>query len=133
MECEIVMEYIDSPRVKDIFNSMGSETRKSLCYQIGRNIGIMHSHNIIHGDLTTSNMLLSHEKLYFIDFSLGEKTSSIEAKGVDLHVLMEAFESTHSEIRDAFQLVFDAYQEEFGKADEVERKIQYIIKRGRYA
>ncbi len=50
-------------------------------------------------------MILLDDKIYFIDFGLGEINSEIEAKGVDLHVLMEAIESTHSKYSNCFEYV----------------------------
>jgi Kae1-associated kinase Bud32 len=78
-------------------------------------------------------MILLDDRIHFIDFGLGEKNSEIETKGVDLHVLMEAIESTHSKYADCFQYVLDSYKKEYkGNADAVVKKIEEIIKRGRY-
>jgi Kae1-associated kinase Bud32 len=92
----ITMSYIKGKRVKDILNNLSEDERKKLCIKIGESIGNLHKNDIIHGDITTSNMILLDEMIYFIDFGLGEINSEIEAKGVDLHVLTEAIESTHS-------------------------------------
>ncbi len=78
-------------------------------------------------------MILMNEKIHFIDFGLGEKNSEIEAKGVDLHVLMEAIESTHSKYSNCFDYVLDGYKKELKQdANQVIKKIQDIVKRGRY-
>jgi len=131
-EHKIIMEYIDGPRVKDILSELDTDARREVFNKIGRDIGILHKNNIVHGDLTTSNILKRGDKLYFIDFSLGEVSEDIEAKGVDMHLLMEAFESTHPELMDEFQYIIDGYKTEFSRAGEVVTKIQEIIKRGRY-
>jgi Kae1-associated kinase Bud32 len=71
--------------------------------------------------------------MYFIDFGLGEINPDVEAKGVDLHVLMEAMESTHSAFASDFSFVFDGYKQNYhDDAAMVEKKIKEIIKRGRY-
>ncbi|MCK5562496.1 MAG: Kae1-associated serine/threonine protein kinase [Thermoplasmata archaeon] len=129
---EIIMEYIDGPRVKDVLNQMSASQRRKVCFEIGSAIGKLHDNNIIHGDLTTSNILYIDDKIYFIDFSLGEISEEIESKGVDLHVLMEAYESTHPGILDDFEYIMKGYRTEFQDAPEVEAKIQAIIDRGRY-
>jgi Kae1-associated kinase Bud32 len=129
----ITMEYVKGKRVKDILNTLSEPDRRRLCQLIGRSIGLLHSHDIIHGDITTSNMILSDGGVTFIDFGLGCKSIELEAKGVDLHVLMEAFESTHSQRPDCFQDTFTGYQREFvGDADAVLKKIDEIVQRGRY-
>jgi TP53 regulating kinase-like protein len=70
--------------------------------------------------------------LYFIDFSLGDVAEDIETKGVDMHLLMEAFESTHPELMDQFEHVLEGYSNEYGSAKEVIKKIDEIVRRGRY-
>ena len=80
-----------------------------------------------------TNMILSEDKVFFIDFGLGEINHEIEAKGVDLHVLMETLESTHSKHADEFKTVLKGYQNKYhGDVNQVKKKIQDIIKRGRY-
>ena len=129
----ITMEYVQGQRVKDIFNDLPSEQQIQLCREIGENIAKLHNHDIIHGDLTTSNMILRDDHLYFIDFGLGEQNSEIEAKGVDLHVLMEAMESTHSAYASRFIDVLEGYRQKLtSNPQQVIEKIQDIVKRGRY-
>jgi Kae1-associated kinase Bud32 len=78
-------------------------------------------------------MILMDDKIHFIDFGLGEKNSEIEAKGVDLHVLMEAIESTHSQYSNCFDYVLEGYKNELkDNANLVIKKIEEIVKRGRY-
>ena len=129
----ITMEYLAGIRVKDILNSLEETERKRICQKIGENIARLHNHDIIHGDITTSNMILLDDRIYFIDFGLGCKNGEIEAKGVDLHVLMEAFQSTHSQYSDCFKYVFEGYTKQFhGDASVVREKIDDIVRRGRY-
>lgn len=148
VECKLTMEHVDGIRVKEILPKLSEKERKKLCNRIGRDIGILHNNDIIHGDLTTSNMIVTGDtensrnlpkacklpkdyKVYFIDLSMGEKNNEIEAKGTDLHVLKEAFESTHSELN-CFGYVLDGYRKGYDKADDVIMKIDEITKRGRY-
>jgi Kae1-associated kinase Bud32 len=129
----ITMEYLAGDRVKDILNLLKEPQRKQLCQKIGESIARLHNHDIIHGDITTSNMILRNDHIYFIDFGLGCKNSELEAKGVDLHVLMEAFESTHSKYSYCFQYVLEGYTKQFGgDASAVVKKIDDIVRRGRY-
>lgn len=144
----IYMEYFGRSRtVKQHILSMDSQPDQQatvavqlaqLGSRIGQVIGKMHANNIIHGDLTTSNMLLepiaddnsetfAEYSLVMIDFGLAHYHTSAEDKGVDLYVLERALLSTHS----AFPMLFDsillAYrtanaigcQEVIGKFEEV--------------
>jgi len=129
----ITMGYIDGDRIKDILNDLPEGERHRICKKIGVSIAKFHNNDIIHGDITTSNMILSDDKIHFIDFGLGEKSTEIETKGVDLHVLMEAIESTHSKYSNCFDYVLEGYKEELKQdANLVIRKIEEIVKRGRY-
>ena len=129
----IIMEYLRGNRIKDIFNIMSNDDRKKLCIKIGQNIARFHNNNIIHGDITTSNMILVDDRIHFIDFGLGEKTEEVESKGVDLHVLMEAIESTHSKYSEFFKYVLEGYKkEQKNNPNQVIKKIKEIVKRGRY-
>jgi TP53 regulating kinase-like protein len=129
----ITFEYVNGYRIKDIFDDLTVEKRKKISYQIGTQIALLHNAEIIHGDITTSNMILSDEKIYFIDFGLSEINNEIEAQGVDLHLLMEALESTHFRYASSFKDVFKGYTETYdSNAKAVKHKINEIVKRGRY-
>jgi Kae1-associated kinase Bud32 len=129
----ITMEYLRGKRIKDILNSLGALERARICRMIGESIARLHNHDIIHGDITTSNMILLDDRIHFIDFGLGSINGEVEAKGVDLHVLMEAFDSTHSQFPDCFSQVFEGYAQHFqGDASAIKKKIDDIVRRGRY-
>ncbi|KAE8742332.1 hypothetical protein FOCC_FOCC012131 [Frankliniella occidentalis] len=83
--------------------------------EIGSIVGRLHASNIIHGDLTTSNMLysLSTEgqiSITLIDFGLSHVENSAEDKGVDLYVLERALLSTHSNAEKLFPLILQSYK-----------------------
>ncbi len=129
----ITMEHLKGKRIKDILNKISEKERADICKKIGISIGKLHKNDIIHGDITTSNMILLDEKIHFIDFGLGEINSEIEAKGVDLHVLMEAIESTHSRFSNCFDYVIEGYKSVLkNDASLVIKKINEIVRRGRY-
>ena len=126
----IVMEFIEGERVKEILESERGGVEK-LCCEIGRCVGKLHKSSIIHGDLTTSNMIVRDGKLHLIDFGLGEKSDEVERKGVDLHVLHEVLKATGKEY--LFSSVLRGYGETCEGSREVEKRIKEISKRGRYA
>jgi TP53 regulating kinase-like protein len=130
VENRIIMEYVDGEQVKEIVNS-GAEAQ-DICRRIGTMVGILHSNGIVHGDLTTSNMLISNGEIYLIDFSLGRKSQEIEDQGVDFHLLREAFSSAHSERFHLFEDVLDGYKENYERAGEVVDRMEAIERRGRY-
>lgn len=130
---KIIMEYIDGKRIKELLNSSDRKTIQKICFEIGISIGKLHSAGIIHGDLTTSNMILRKEKIYFIDFGLGFFSRKIEDQGTDLMLLQEALKSTHFKILDlCWKSVIKGYEKEYTIANQVLKKVEEIEKRARY-
>ncbi len=133
---KIIMEYIKGQQVKALLDAMSAKDRSALCQQIGAEIAKLHCHGIIHGDLTTSNMILGEDgAVFFVDFGLGDKSAELEAQGVDLHLLKCALQSTHFQHADAcFADVLRGYADILGATAKaaVNEKIREIQKRGRY-
>jgi len=133
-DCKIIMENVSGIRIKEFLNFANDKDIKKICFEIGKLIGKLHQNNIIHGDLTTSNMILKGEEIYFIDFSLGEISSRIEDKGVDLRLFIEALNSTHFKIADkCWSYLVDGYKKEYLGAEQILEKVKEIKKRVRYA
>jgi Kae1-associated kinase Bud32 len=131
-EAILMMQEIKGPRVKDLLDSSGPDVRRAVCEEVGRCVGLLHKGGIAHGDLTTSNMIWSEDRVWFIDFSLGSKNAELEELGVDLHLLNEAFQSAHSHILDCYGTIVSAYRSTFPRAADVLRKVKQIEERGRY-
>lgn len=148
-----VMEYLDSATTcREYIDSLlknstanFDETRSkltNLSMKIGQILGQMHKNNVIHGDLTTSNMMVQKEtdnggyKICLIDFGLGFAEGSPEDKGVDLYVLERALISTHPNTEFMFDAVINSYKKEMKaerktECDEIIRKFEDIRMRGR--
>jgi TP53 regulating kinase-like protein len=132
LKAEIIMQEITGERVKDALAQSTEDETRVLCHEIGRLAATLHGGGMVHGDLTTSNMILMDGRIWLIDFSLGARRATLEEIGVDLHLLKEAFMSAHSDIFHMFQIVMDSYEEHFKNAKEVFRKVKEIENRGRY-
>ncbi len=131
-ENRIVMEEIPGTRVKDALETMPMDEAEGVCRKIGEIAAKMHANDIVHGDLTTSNMLLDGDRIVVIDFSLGSKSSELEDKGVDMHLLEEAFHSAHHRRSVLYNSVKDSYVKTYHAGAEVLKKVKEIEKRGRY-
>ena len=126
---KIVMDFVKGPKVRDILEK---SDYKKLSSEIGKKIAILHNNNIIHGDLTTSNMILSNE-VYFIDFGLSFFSHKIEDKAVDLHLLKQALESKHYRVwEDCFKAALEGYKTECRDCSEVLKRLERVEGRGRY-
>lgn len=131
----IVMEFVEGKQVKLVLDKLRRGARRKLCELIGRHVARLHRAGMVHGDLTTSNMILTREGMvYFVDFGLGEYNPSLEARGVDLHLLKRALQSIHFRITDeAYRAVLSGYQREFCEgAGDVIKRVEEIERRGRY-
>ncbi|OGM01729.1 Kae1-associated kinase Bud32, partial [Candidatus Woesearchaeota archaeon RBG_13_36_6] len=125
----VEMELVDGPRLRDVLNN---KNYKKYCKEIGEKVAILHNNDVIHSDLTTSNMVLK-EQIYFIDFGLSFESSKIEDKAVDLHLLKQALESKHYSIfEQAFREVIKAYKKEAKHAEQILERFEKVEMRGRY-
>lgn len=131
-EMSLVMEKIIGKQIKDVLSSGDEKIQTSICKKLGANIARLHEGGIIHGDLTTSNLILKDDEIVFIDFGLGKFSDLVEDKGMDLLVLKKALQSIHYQIaKVCFQCILEGY-EEFSGNSEVRGKIDEIQARGRY-
>jgi len=123
----ILLEYINGKKIKDDFENLSFDKY----VQIGQNIGKLHSAGIVHGDLTTSNMILFNGKIYLIDFGLAEYDMHVESRGVDLHVLFQDIKSYHNK-EEVIKHIKKGYSEAFEGSNKVFKRVSDISKRGRY-
>lgn len=132
--CEILMSYIDAQPLKRFVDNMGPEGLALTFSRVGEMVGRLHKGGIVHGDLTTSNIIPYSGLLYLIDFGLGEHTSDVESRGVDIHLMRRALESSHHEVSSAAYLSFiDGYRRVMGSLSEpVLKRVDAIRRRGRY-
>jgi Kae1-associated kinase Bud32 len=128
--CTIAMEFLEGLSAKMVLQDLPN--RMSLAHAIGQRVGRLHRADIIHGDLTTSNIIFQGQEPCFIDFGLGEKSHEIEKKGVDMHLLKEALSSAHSEHAELYDAVACGYVEEYPEGEKVLDLVEEIEKRGRY-
>ena len=132
----ITMEFVEGKQVKQVLPLVSMTEKQKLCVSVGVLIGKMHKRGVVHGDLTTSNMILSSEgKIFLVDFGLGEKNTEVEARGVDLHLMKRTLQSTHYKFaEECFKHVLKGYSEVLGgeDAEKVIEKMREIERRGRY-
>ncbi len=65
---EIIMEFIEGKKLSDNLDIFPLKKQKQICKQIGEDVAKLHDMNIIHGDLTTSNMILVETKRKISNF-----------------------------------------------------------------
>ena len=130
---KILMEFIDGDAVKNIITNSSKKDLDSLAKKIGTALGKLHRNGIVHGDPTTSNMILHGNELFIIDFGLGTHSDHPEDQGTDLAVLREALRAAHLKQLDIlWNGIVKAYKSEFTGSDKVLKALHSIEMRGRY-
>ena len=141
-ERKVYMEYFENAKTAKEFifqiqkEILDQELKlDELTRRIGEVVGKFHANNIIHGDLTTSNILIdpqgSDYKLIMIDFGLSSYSASHEDKGVDLYVLERALLSTHSTLPNLFESIFKHYRIANPSSEETIKRFEEVRARGR--
>lgn len=130
-EMIIKMEFIDGLKLSEVLDSL--KNKNEIAEIIGKQIAILHNNDIIHGDLTTSNMILKENKLYFIDFGLSYIDNKEEHKAVDLHLIKQALESKHYlHFEELFKSILKGYRDHSNNYELIMNRLQKVESRGRY-
>jgi TP53 regulating kinase-like protein len=130
--CNIIMQEIKGILVRDLPNSKIVR----VCKNIGKSVGIMHKNGIAHGDLTTSNFIVSKDDMFIIDFGLSSRTFKSDDHAVDLRLFKEILNSAHIEIFEkSWSNFLSGYKSSVGKERfaKITNKVMVIESRGRYA
>jgi TP53 regulating kinase and related kinases len=130
ISAEIVMEFIEGKNLKE-------EMNESLALEMGRCTGLLHTNNIIHNDLTTSNFIkAANNQLVLLDFGLSFLSGRLEDKAVDIRLVKEVFFSSYVSISDlAFSKFLIGYSSVIGQKTmmAILKKVLEIEHRGRYS
>lgn len=123
---EIKMAFVEGSLVKDVLDK-----NVSVAKEIGVKVSAIHDLDIVHGDLTTSNMILVEDgSVILIDFGLGFVSDKLEDKAVDLHLFREAIESKHFDFE---KEIWDYFLEGYNprNKEEVLKRLVVVESRGR--
>ncbi|EAL92159.1 serine/threonine-protein kinase bud32 [Aspergillus fumigatus] len=122
---------------------------RDLMKRIGHAVGALHKAGVIHGDLTTSNLILRpptraeqqpaadetnpsmEGDVVLIDFGLASQSLQDEDRAVDLYVLERAFGSTHPRTEPLFTEVLSGYKESYKGASSALKRLEEVRMRGR--
>jgi len=137
----IHMQNIPGDRLSETLSSYPKKKQISTMKKLGRQVAKLHSQNIIHSDLTTSNTILNRpsatgnrqpqSKIYIIDFGLSYISHRTEDKAVDLHLLKQALQAKHHENHEQLFTAFcKGYKLENSK--KILERLEIVEKRGRY-
>ena len=122
----IFMEFIDGQTLE---RALRKKDFKTNLVQTAEILSKIHSLNVIHGDPTTSNFLVT-DKIHVIDFGLSSISDDNEDRASDLRVFLESLDSHHSEIngRETFLDAYSKWQD----SKPVLEALEVLELRGRY-
>jgi TP53 regulating kinase-like protein len=137
-EALLVMEHMEGDRLKTLLLGAGltGERVRTLGEAFGRSIARLHSAGIMHGDLTTSNVIVNGDVLSLIDFGLAIHSQRLEDQAVDLRLIKETLTGAHNSVSKPFmQSLLSGYSSVLGssRAEAATKKLAEIERRGRYA
>ena len=132
----IVMEYIEGERLKDAVGAMGPGAVEGEFRAMGMAVGRLHAAGIMHGDVTTANVVRRRGRLVFLDFGLSIRSDRLEDHAVDLRLVKETIGGAHTAVAgSALKGLFEGYEEVVGgpRSRAVQSQLRSIERRGRYA
>ena len=125
----IAMEFIKGDKISDILSLSNCNF---IFKKIGKYIALMHNVGIIHGDLTTSNLIQSNKDVFIIDFGLSFFSDRLEDKAVDIHLLRQAIESKHPKLsKKAFSSFLNEYKKNSNTSKDILHRFEQVEQRGR--
>ena len=128
----IYMQYVKGKLIRD----MDEKSIPKTCLQIGMIAGTLHQNGIMHGDLTTSNFILTSKHLFVIDFGLANRTEKPDDHAVDLRLFKEILNSAHANVmKKSWKNFITGYEKSVGKkhCKKILELVSVIESRGRYA
>ncbi len=133
-QSKIVMQFVRGSPVSDL----PSKKLISACKDIGYVVGTLHKNGIMHGDLTTSNFIISKDsgRLFIIDFGLSQRTDKPDDHAVDLRLIKEILNSAHAKVMEkAWDNFLSGYKSSVGLRyfNKIMKLVEIIESRGRYA
>jgi len=132
----LVMQFVRGVRVKDQVTTFSGSQLDGTFFEFGQDVAKLHRFGIMHGDLTTANVVRGVGRLIFIDFGLSMRTTRLEDHAVDLRLIKETLVGAHSDISTrALGALNRGYASVVGPArsSAVLKQLQNIERRGRYA
>ncbi len=138
-DATIIMRYIEGEKLKNMIETLKVIKKEKYFKDIGIMVATLHKNGHIHGDITTSNLLVTQEEnIFLIDFGLHEYSDTIEDKSVDLHLFKRVLISSHgSNYKLCFNSFLQGYRSEYEKVNLSECKsiiknVDAVETRGRY-
>ena len=123
-ETYIDFEYLKGDVLKDVID-------EEKLIKAFKQICLLHKEEIVHGDLTTLNMMFANKKVYLIDFGLSGFSNNVEERGVDLNLFFTCIKNEHPNLFHLKEDLLQIYKKEIKEGEEVIKRLEEIEIRGR--
>ncbi|GAB4311907.1 MAG: hypothetical protein Kow0069_12390 [Promethearchaeota archaeon] len=134
-DAELLTSFVEGPTLRDVVDGWKA-ARVETCFRgLGATVAKLHGAGMVHGDLTTSNVIVRRAGgVALVDFGLSTNTSSDEDRAVELHLLKRVLCSTHQRVwKVAYRAFLGGYAERMDAAvEELDRRVTGVESRGRY-
>ncbi len=135
----IVMKFIEGEKLRDLIGNLDELKINKYLTIVGCFIAKLHKNGHVHGDITTSNILITpQESVFLIDFGLHNYSDKVEDKSVDIHLFKQVLLSSHgNHYKSCFKAFLIGYRVEYEKSNpteyhEIIKTVKAIETRGRY-
>ena len=132
----ILMTQVEGTILRNSLDGLSREEAARLFRSLGSQVGLLHSGGIVHGDLTTSNIIVTKSgALFIVDFGMARHSVEPEDRGVDLHLLQRSITTSHAKnVSPLVKALASGYAETAGVTvrDSTWEKAREIARRGRY-
>lgn len=127
--CPTVLEVEEFALTVSFVEGERPEINEKNTVEIGELLAKLHSANIIHGDFTPANLIMTGKnELYVIDFGLGFFSSDIEDKAIDVYTMLKSLSNEKS--KSAFMKGYEAYEKHsyvFKRLKDIEKRVRYAF------
>ncbi|MCX6776915.1 MAG: KEOPS complex kinase/ATPase Bud32 [Candidatus Micrarchaeota archaeon] len=123
---EIKLSFIDGVLLRDFIRKHKTRGLSRMVRAVGEALASLHSADVVHGDFTTANIMVSKGKVFFIDFGLGGFSKDPEEKAIDVLLMKKSLGN-----ESAYRSLLSGY-EKYNRYPEVMEQLAEIEKRGRY-
>lgn len=137
---ELSLDFLPGQELKQVLNEQaaGNSNKREADYrhylrQAGEAVAKLHARDVIHGDLTTSNLFVVENRLYLIDFGLGFFSQREEDKATDLNLLRQDLQAAHPSLaEESFQAFKGSYKNNYEQGKKILERLKDVESRGRY-
>jgi len=124
VKCPTVLEVSEFSLILSLIKGKRPKMDKKLSRKAGKLLALLHEKDIIHGDFTPANLIMTGNDLYVIDFGLGFFSSDVEDKAIDVLTMLKTIDTGKE---------FIAGYKKYKKSLSVLKRVEEVRKRARYA